>query len=272
MSVQKITSLTQQRKSLKQNNTKNNTFLNGISFKGYTKQITKNNGSRPYDRDSYGTSGSIHYDGYYATVKKRDVEHPKNTHVINGNKGYNQQDYDSATVDVYYADPGEQITKKIKDNHRYIVKYDEIPDIISEDAINNSAKTSELKRYIEILEERKKYLSTEHKKATSELGKAEVALGIARATYQAAQEDYSKKMQDKTAKELELEENSDRLKLAKNRFEEVKRIEEEEYIAAQTRKALGEMQQKLDKLNDNNDSGLSAIIAKMQEYLDTKGE
>ena len=272
MSVQKITGLTQQRKSLKQNNATKNAFLSGISFKGYTKQVTKSNGSRPWDEiDHYGTSGSLHHSGRNSTVSAYEIEHPENTHVINGNKGYSHQDYDSATVDVYYADPGEKITEKIKDNHKYIVEYDKIPDIISEDAIKNSTKTSELKEYIETLEEREKYLNTEHKKATNDLENAGDALGIARSAYQAAQNDYKKKMQNKTAKELELKENSDRLKLAKDRFKEVKRIEEEEYKAEQTRKALEEMQKKIDELNDNNDSGLSAITAKIQEYLGIKG-
>ena len=268
MSVQKITGLTQQRKNLKQNNVSKNTFLNGISFKGYTKQITKNNGSQPWDeQDYYGTSGSLHHDGRYATVEKYDVEHPENTHIINGNKGYTKQGYDGATIDVYYADPGEKITEKIKDNHAYIVEYDKMPDIISEDAINNSTKTSELKGYIETLKDREKYLNASYKQASNDLETAEDALNIARSAYQSAQDEYGKKMQEKTAKELELKENSDRLKLAESRFEEVKRIEEKAYKAAQTRAALEEMQQKLDELNDNNDSGLSAIAAKIKEYL-----
>ena len=115
MSVQKITGLTQQKKSLKPNNEAKNSFLNGISFKGYTKKVTMHNGSQPWtQRDTYGTSGTLYHSGRNATVEAYNIEHPENTTVKRGNDGYIHQDYDSASVHVYYADPGEQITDKIK--------------------------------------------------------------------------------------------------------------------------------------------------------------
>lgn len=269
MSIQKITSLPSNKmttmKTFNQGSTNNTSnsiqtneisknknevikagFLNGISFKGYTKQITAHNGEQPQpELGYYGTSGSLRYPGRQAYISESDIEHAKNTKISRGYKGYDHQDYDSASVSVYYADAGEKITDEIRKRHAYIVEDTNMPEIISKEKIEKSEKLSELKEYIGILESRAEILKAKMEKAEADLAKAKENLKEAQNTYQ---------------------ETENRLNFAKNRYQVLVEAEK----AAYKKKTLEDMQKKLDEFNDGNDKELAAISAKLKEYLNRR--
>ena len=160
-----------------------------------------------------------------------------------------------------------RITDKIKNNHAYIVEYDQIPDIVSTDKISKATKSSEVKEFIETLKIRETYIKNGIQTAYTEVQNAKAHLEVTRKAFEAAKVDYSKKVQDKQSLENQLYENSERLTLAKNVLAKLTKKEEDDFKAAQTREALTKMQEQLGEMNSSNDSGLSAIAEAIAKYL-----
>ncbi|MBQ9245770.1 hypothetical protein IJ182_05845 [bacterium] len=269
MSIQKITGLSLPKKNLNNNATNDkNSFVSGISFKGYSKVITARNGSQPqHYPDPHGTSGGYDSPGRLSTIDSYNIRHPEKTIVISGNKGYESQSIEQAAAKVYFADAGEAITQKIKDEHMYIVKYDQPPKIVAKEAILKEEKASKLKEFIDTLEERTPYLKGSLEEATEEEKKAKTDVSVAEKKLQAAQKTLDEKEKIKQEKEKDLNENQERLDLAKSRLDEVKKKEAERFKAIQTRQKLEAMQKQLNELNDGSDSGLAAIAEQLKYYL-----
>ena len=241
MSVQKIMNLTSkknsQKKSAQMQETTNsiesqrndtllksssaikNNFLAGISFKGYSKQITHEGYTY-----GYGTSGALRSEA--SSITKSDVHHNEGTIVREGSAGYDTCSYDKKVASVYYADPGEEITDEIRKSHKFIVEYDRPKDVSIED-IQKSNKTSKLKQMIDTLESNAKILQAKDKAKAEELDRANETLENTRLQYQKAKEKQEKKAQEKGEIEADIANTNEKIDLAKKRYKEIKAKEEE---------------------------------------------
>ncbi len=247
--------------SLKNSDAIKNSFLSGISFKGYTKEISTRNGYRDY----YGTSGSL---GRLSSISRYDIEHPEATKVTEGKKGYDVQTPDIATVSVYYADPGETITDDIKDRHAYIVEYDEPPIKVSEEDIEKAQTTSELAEILDNLKTAKVILEAKNKAKAQEADKAREIFEAAEERYNKAKQAKAQKAAEKEAVEIELFDINTKIDMATEKYEKEKRREEEEYLAAERVRTLTDMKRQLQEINSSNDEALIAIEAQIQAYID----
>lgn len=249
--------------SLKNSDAIKNSFLSGISFKGYTKEISTRNGFRDYS----GTSGSLNR---LSSVSRYDIkrEHPEVTKVTEGKKGYDVQDYNIATVSVYYADPGETITEEIRQNHAYIVEYDEPPVRVSAEDIENAQNTSELAELIDNLKTAKIILEAKDRAKGKEQEEAQRLLDEAEQKYNLAKQAKAQKAAEKEAIETELSETGAMIDMAEKKYETEKAREEEEFLAAERVKTLKDMKKQLQEINSLNDEALNAIEAQIQAYLD----
>ncbi len=132
---------------LKSDAIRNNALAN-ISFTGQTKQFVKQNRDFRLDHSVY-MYGKEFSD---VEIDEKDIEHSIGQTVEKGEKGYNDQWEGSASVSVYYADPNERITKDIRKNHAYIVKYKPLP---KEPLVEDMREVKDVERLSQMLDDLK---------------------------------------------------------------------------------------------------------------------
>ncbi len=120
-------------KSLMKGDALRNNMLASIAFKGETIK--------------YHRTGGAFASNVLIKIKPENIKHSEAQTVVRGNKGYDEQWVERgshADMSVYYADPDERITRKIKDNHGYIVKYKDMPKEPSMESVQTESDKDKL--------------------------------------------------------------------------------------------------------------------------------
>ena len=232
--------------SLEKSEALKNTFLTGISFKGYSKELEVHNGK--YQEKWPSTSGYV--PAVLSEIKPQDLYYMGTSggrFAIKGGADYKVRTVEKAVADIYYADKGEEITNKMLEKYFYIVRYDEDKNkgIISENTtskrkkiqvdedfdtkyseltakfnkadVENSVKSKELKVYTTQLEDVKNKVETALRIKNHDKEGAEKAYRLAFCTYYNTleeyaardEDDYEGKMHDEAYLELEHDELSE---------------------------------------------------------------
>ena len=276
--------------SLEDGNALKNNFLAGISFKGYTEQITHKG-----EIYGYGTSGALTSGA--SSICENDVRVDEGTVITDGNCKYDYNSYDLKTASVYYADPGEDVTDEIRNKHMFVVEYVKLKDISNED-IENSSKASNImkimddlginekivraKDKIKVRELEKENKAVEYankgvedankdvKRAEENLKNATWFLEEAKSKYQEAKIRLEEKTKERDLIAQELTEVKEKMHLAKNKYEEIKAREEKEYMLQEKIKHLQAVKDQIGALHqEKSDKFLEGIEEQINSYIDT---
>lgn len=232
-----------------------NSFMSGISFKGFSKQQSKT------DYSINATSGAL------VSISASDISRPKYTNVSKGEKGYDTRVDNYASCSVYYADPGETITDDIRKNHSFIVEYDKKPRAISKDEIDSSEKASELMGIVDALKITVAILEAEYSVSSSKLDDVDLELEQMRKQYEALKALKDERSAQRSNIEIELTENRDKLEIAQTKYKTLKEKEEAEYRAAERRRKLAEIQKQIELVNEDAEEKIRQIVQMKNDQL-----
>lgn len=284
MSIQKITSLSnkiQLKKNFntqnitQQNNNKalNNTF-NNISFKGYSSY-----------RTCAGTSGSDFFQN------SRLYQYTGSNNITYGNAGVTSDHYGVISGNIYFADPGEEITDKIREKNVYIFT-PKMP-TVSEEDISSATSTKELNEMLNKLETAKKILENESKISMKEIKNAKSALSAQEEELKSVKRKVKKAKNDLVLAEenaekirIQQEHNSRQISKAHDRYSILEREEEEleakrekERNISEIKKTYGTIEEHLrsfmgeiNAIGSSNDEEFKRIKKQIQTLLETNNE
>ena len=233
-----------------------NSFMSGISFKGFSQLQSKT------DYSINATSGAL------VNISASDIPHPKYTRVIDGKKSYDSRVGNYASCSVYYADPGEIITDEIKKNHSFIVEYDKKPRDISREEIDSKGKASEIMDIVDTLKITVAILEAEYSVSSSKLDDVDLELEQMRKQYEALKSIKDERAAQKSNIEIELAENRDKLEIAQTKYKTLKEKEEAEYRAAERRRKLAEIQKQIELVNEDAEDHIRQIVQRKNDQLE----
>ncbi len=176
---------------------------NNLSFSGYTKRIPV---KEFYRNNKNGDIDSINLPRH-AYLSKGDIEDftPR-------------KNIADATVDIYYAEPGEAITDKIRQNHSYILQYVDMPKQSSISYIKSISDADKMNSVVKNIQLLKDLLEEKNIFCSKRLVKAQDNIDKKFYEYKKAKADYEDILLERYAIVREIDEEQEKLMIAKNRL------------------------------------------------------